>query len=142
MKKKLKEIIIAFLPVIVVYFLNEFLYTFFDIYERFPYSDIPMHILGGISAGWTVHMLGSIAQKRYGARVSPNWVWWLVIVSGVGMFALGWEFYEFFRDTYLPYDTIMQPSIRDTMVDFLMGIIGGVLYVGIIKPELKPKLKK
>lgn len=47
-----------------------------------------------------------------------------LVVSVVGFVAICWEFLEFLLKTFfgLPF----QPSLDDTLLDILMGLIGGL----------------
>lgn len=98
-------------------------YGTFFVYSFFPDYDVLMHFLGGcaIAVSWTV------VRRELGVR-EP---WLYGVVTTVAMVALAaalWEFLEFIMDNIgWNFDGLNQPSLADTMLDLLMGILGGTI---------------
>jgi hypothetical protein len=101
----------------------------FNGYGAFPSLDVPMHFLGGVAISfflWTVFR----ACIRSGILGRPNGVALAVLTfSSTVSCAVLWEFAEFLSDRYL--GTNSQVGLGDTLLDMLLGIIGGVVFVTI-----------
>jgi hypothetical protein len=130
------QILKAFFPPAILYFVQYFLELFFRIYERYPSFDIPMHFLGGVTIVLTGNSLLQIAQKEKWLVIKNRAITVLLLVSFVALFAILWEFHEFLMDTYLGTQT--QPSIADTMKDMFLGLLGACVF-GIMKIFSKKK---
>ncbi|OGL66480.1 hypothetical protein A2856_02195 [Candidatus Uhrbacteria bacterium RIFCSPHIGHO2_01_FULL_63_20] len=99
-----------------------------DIYSRWPDFDVLMHFLGGAGAG----LLGIALHERWTTRKHreelPRAYHGLFVIGVVMGIALAWEFHEFILDALNAGSEgwrLMQPSIADTMLDLLMGLVGG-----------------
>ncbi len=113
-------------------------------YEKYEWIDVPMHFFGGVVAGLLVIGSIDISIKRvqivFKNRLLVAGIWWLVIMGGVALIATAWEFHETLmdlaRDTN-PLHALLtenvhgyhQPNVIDTMIDYVMGFIGGTVAV-------------
>lgn len=100
-------------------------------YETFDWIDIPMHYLGGIAIGMfaIALWLDGISEIKFKGRLARHLDWWLVpifVLGVVSMVAIAWEWHEFALDVLITGAPVRQPDIADTMLDFLMGMLGGV----------------
>ncbi|MCW8984599.1 MAG: hypothetical protein OQK55_04595 [Thermoanaerobaculales bacterium] len=98
-------------------------------YEAFPPLDTPMHLLGGVAIAfffWTAYSICA----RTGAFGQPNStaIAVLTLTSAVAS-AVFWEFAEYLSDRYLGTNT--QKGLEDTLLDMLLGIVGGAVFVGV-----------
>lgn len=98
-------------------------------YETLPFLDLPMHFVGGLAITfflWTTYS----AYSRSGTLGQPNThaIAVLTLTSTVTCAVL-WEFAEYLSDRYL--GTTTQMGLEDTLLDLLLGIIGGTVFVGI-----------
>lgn len=98
-------------------------------YEAFPPLDTPMHLLGGLAIAfffWTAYSICA----RTGAFGQPNntAIAVLTLTSAVASAVL-WEFGEYLSDRYLGSNT--QKGLEDTLLDMLLGIVGGAVFVGV-----------
>lgn len=99
----------------------------FKIYARIPNFDIPMHFAGGVAIAYffggcyrTALMFDLLGQ--------PAKVVYAVVVLGMTAFAaVVWEFAEFIADQALGTHT--QPDLPDTLLDLLMGLLGGIAFL-------------
>jgi len=101
----------------------------FNAYKAFPPLDIPMHLLGGVAISfflWTAYRAG-IRSGTLG-RPSNLALVTLTFTSTVAC-ALFWEFAEFLSDRY--FGTNSQAGLEDTLLDMLLGVVGGAVFVGI-----------
>ena len=99
----------------------------FDIYSRFPDFDMPMHFVGGVAiAHFFVACYRSASERELlgqpAAVVFPPMILGLTCLA-----AVVWEFAEFAGDQML--GTHSQPSLADTMLDLLLGLLGGTVLI-------------
>jgi uncharacterized membrane protein YjdF len=98
------------------------------LYGAFDWYDIPMHFIGGmVSALW-----GLAYIKFRNIQLAPLDT--AVMVLGIASFiAITWELHEFALDAIT--NGARQPSIPDTMLDFVMDILGSLTVIAFIKYE-------
>jgi hypothetical protein len=98
-------------------------------YEAFPPLDTPMHLLGGLAIAfffWTAYSICA----RTGAFGRPNSTAIVVLtLTSVVASAVFWEFAEYLSDRYLGTNT--QKGLEDTLLDMLLGIVGGSVFAGV-----------
>ena len=99
----------------------------FDIYRHFPEFDIPMHFAGGVAIA---HFFGmsyrTAAQRRLLGE--PSAVMFPPMILGLtSLAAVVWEFAEFIADRQ--FGTHSQPSLADTLLDLLLGLLGGAVWI-------------
>lgn len=100
-----------------------------EAYDAIPWTDVPMHLLGGIAiayffarayeAGLELDLLG-----RPSGALRP-----VVVFLATCAAALAWEHGEFLSDRYL--GTHSQRGLEDTLLDMLLGVVGGLVYLGL-----------
>lgn len=126
----------------VLYVLN---IVFGWVYEIYPNTDIPMHIIGGFLAASLGISLWVRAVERYEIKGAP---WWVVAVGIFGftcLIAVFWEFYEFIHDWVRRGSRefiVSQASVSDTVKDLLDGLIGAALSVGLFRNALEGEKAK
>jgi hypothetical protein len=88
-----------------------------------------MHLMGGLAIAFFLWTAYSIAA-RSGVFGQPNTsaIAVLTLTSAVASAVL-WEFAEFLSDRYLGTNT--QKGLEDTLLDLLLGLIGGAAFVGV-----------
>lgn len=99
----------------------------FDLYGRLPEFDIPMHFLGGLVIAYffTGCYRSALELELLG---QPSAVLFpVLILSLTSLAAVVWEFAEFVADQQLGLHT--QPSLADTMLDLLLGLLGGAVWI-------------
>lgn len=103
-----------------------FLLLFFNIYEVFPWFDIPMHFLGGMAVSITYFLILGYLQKKNYLRINSI-IKIIFVFALVSLTAVFWEFLEFF----VGYSTGLglQGDLNDTMLDLFLGVLGGLLTV-------------
>ena len=98
-------------------------------YEALPLVDLPMHFLGGLAIAfflWTAYS----AYSRSGTFGRPNAHAIAVLtLTSTATCAVLWEFAEYLSDGHLGTNT--QKGLEETLLDMLLGIIGGAVFVGI-----------
>ena len=112
-------------------------------YEKYEWIDIPLHILGGmVAASLGIALLSTTTESITLKKPFKNWSWlwhFTVLISFVCLVAVIWELHEFIIDSFkygsfyeqLYTERVLgthQPSVTDTMIDFIMGLVGGTLY--------------
>lgn len=101
-----------------------FLLLFFNIYEIFPWFDIPMHFIGGVSVGYTYFLtLQYFQKKNYLVLNSISRIFFVFAL--VSLTAVFWEFFEFSAEYITGLG--LQGNLDDTMADLFLGIFGGFL---------------
>ena len=100
-----------------------------NIYSRFPDFDIPMHFIGGVAI--TYFFGGSYrAARQFDLLGTPSKAMYPVTVLGLTcVAAVVWEFAEFLMDRR--FGTHSQPSLEDTLLDLLMGLLGGIAFLTV-----------
>jgi hypothetical protein len=124
----LKEIILrrAWFPV-VVFVIHVICSRVLFIYKAFPSLDIIMHLAGGFAIAYfflgCLHALEEKGLMRQPERLLQATLLFSLICSA----AVFWEFLEYISDHWIK--THAQPDLEDTLLDMLMGIVGGTIYV-------------
>lgn len=98
-----------------------------DIYSRFPDFDIIMHFAGGVAIA---HFFGTSYHVAARSRLlgEPADVVVPPLILGLtSLAAVVWEFAEFLADRQ--FGTHSQPSLEDTLLDLLMGLLGGLVWI-------------
>ena len=90
--------------------------------------DMVAHILGGAAIAWSARILWTRWRNRkiIPAKI-PAWIaaW---CVFGAVMFAgIAWELFEFVMEQQTGW--LFQPSLADTMSDFVMDLLGGAIFI-------------
>lgn len=96
-------------------------------YRRFPWLDIPMHLLGGLAIAYFFHRASLNASRfrlmgPYHAATHAVLVFALVATA-----AVFWEFAEWLVDWL--FHRRHQTGLDDTMLDLLLGIVGGTVFL-------------
>ncbi|MEK6800311.1 MAG: hypothetical protein AABY05_00090 [Nanoarchaeota archaeon] len=104
-------------------------------YTFYPWLDIPMHFLGGLSVYLTYSMLFEWMKKKGEVGKMNELIFFLFMISLVVLTAVLWEFMEFILDRMTASYT--QLGLADTIGDLFLGIIGGVFAYFIIKIKNK-----
>lgn len=101
--------------------------VFLGFYERHPWLDMPMHVLGGVFITYSFSLAITYFQER---KILSELN---VLSRSVFLFALTstatviWEFGEFTLDFF--FDTVAQLSLEDTMLDMFLGLVGGTALI-------------
>ncbi len=99
----------------------------FDIYQHFPDFDIPMHFIGGVAIAYFIG-LSYRAAAELKLLGEPSAVVFPPMILGLtSLAAVVWEFAEFIADQQ--FGTHSQPSLADTLLDLLMGLLGGAIWI-------------
>lgn len=127
----IQKIFRAFFPPIALFIFHVMAIYTFNIYERIPSFDIPMHFFGGGAIGLTTRSVYALLKKQGSIGSIPVWLYLFLGTAVVVFVAVGWEFAEFSADYML--GTVMQPGLADTMLDLFLGMSGGIviLIIGI-----------
>jgi hypothetical protein len=108
-----------------------------------PNMDIVAHFLGGYAIAWMgVILWARWTQRGWLPTSIPGWLRLWAIWGTVALVGIFWEFHEWLADHF--FHTVMQPSITDTMNDFLMDLGGGALFLALnhMKNRSKEAKKK
>ena len=99
-------------------------------YKVFPPLDTPMHLVGGLAIAfflWTVYSVSA----RSGALGRPNSTATAILtLTSTAACAVLWEFAEYLSDRHLGTNT--QKGLEDTLLDLLLGFVGGAIFVGAV----------
>ena len=110
-----------------VFAFHVFAVVVWNIYSQIPDFDIPMHFLGGVAI---TYFFGGCYRtaRQFDLLGSPAQVLYPVTVLGLTCTAaVFWEFAEFLMDRR--FGTHSQPSLDDTLLDLLMGMSGGIVFL-------------
>lgn len=100
------------------------------LYGKLPWWDIPMHFFGGfVMAMLAIAIHGHMTTKGHVKKVSE--VYHVIFILGFTMLiAVAWEFHEYLIDNTIGPWYGWEPtqlSLGDTMLDLLLGGIGGLV---------------
>lgn len=101
--------------------------SLFFAYEHFPPLDGPVHVLGGFAiafAAWHGIEVLVGAGVLDPVQVSLRMVLVFALTCTASVF---WEFLEYVADHTI--GTHAQLGLEDTLVDMLLGIVGGIVYL-------------
>lgn len=116
-------------PPLVLFTIHMAAYFLFDIYDYFVSFDIPMHYLGGVCITY-FYIQTVICAKEYNLIGRPSsTVIILLIFLLTCTTTIFWEFAEWSMDEFL--HTTTQVSLDDTLLDMLLGILGGISLLAI-----------
>lgn len=99
------------------------IFSFLNFYS-ISWFDSFMHFFGGFSIAYTSILFLKFFEERKMLIIKKGFVFVLVVVSLVVLVAVFWEFYEFLLQIF--FNTVTQPSVKDTITDLLMGFLGGL----------------
>ena len=112
-----------------------------DVYKRYRWPDIPMHILGGVFIAYSFSLTVTYFQERKilsELNVFTRSVFLFGLTSSA---VVVWEFGEFMLDFF--FDTVAQLSLEDTMLDMFLGLAGGTLLIAFFgRGSIKDYVKK
>jgi hypothetical protein len=97
----------------------------FDVFIRFPWFDIPAHLLGGVAA--TYFFWRAAANARSVAGRFPKLSHAAFALACTAGATILWESFEFFSDRLLR--TRMQHGLGDTLSDIVFSLAGGAAYL-------------
>lgn len=113
-----------------VFFTHCLLSLGFDAYERLPWLDVPMHLAGGAAIARFFDLVIADLDRRDVLRVGGRPAALVMVFGLVAASTVVWEFAEFLADVF--FDAGAQPGLANTMKDQLMGLVGGIFYIGVL----------
>ena len=94
-----------------------------DLYDRFPFVDIPTHFMGGVAI--TYFYRGAIRNLNMFFDELPLVVRIVFAFTCTGTTIILWEFYENAFDTL--FGTTMVRGLEDTITDMFVGMAGALV---------------
>jgi len=119
---KLIKLIQCFYLPILIYFINRFIINPIGIYSRWEWFDIPMHIIGGFAIVYSFILVLRKLDKKI--IIKDRFIEILIIMGLFALVAIFWEFYEYVMHIII---NVKQNSLEDTLLDFMFGLIGGLI---------------
>jgi hypothetical protein len=117
----------ALVPPVAVLLLHALLSLGFDAYDRFPWLDTPMHVLGGAAVAAAIDRVLAALQRHGWIRTLEPVVAAALVLGASCMAAFTWECAEFFSDRYV--GTHSQVGVADTLVDMMLGLAGAAAFL-------------
>jgi hypothetical protein len=105
-----------------------------NLYDLWPPLDIPMHFLGGVAIAY----FGAVFLKQcsaYGFVQIHSELMTLALILALTLSAATlWEYAEWISDRVL--GTQAQKGLDDTLLDTVVGLCGGILFVLVSRGKL------
>lgn len=93
-----------------------------------PYYDKLTHLISSATVGLIAFFLAILAEYRGDIRLNRTAIIVFILVSTLAAGAI-WEIYEFAADQI--FGTDLQHGNADTMMDFVMDLVGAVIAAGV-----------
>ena len=106
------------------------IFTLIGFYERFWWFDIPMHFIGGVAIAIATYFLLQHFEQRNLMHINSKVLYFLIVIAIVGLSASAWEIFEFYIDILAHAE--MQMSLKDTLKDIGVGLLGGSIITSLI----------
>jgi len=104
------------------------------VYWTHQWFDAPVHFAGGFAAGALGLAVWNLLVKSMEFhKEDKKYVWIITCLFTLGFVALigiAWELHEYILDV-LKDNMVRQPSLADTMSDFVLDLAGGLLAYAI-----------
>ena len=94
-----------------------------DLYDLYPFLDIPTHFLGGVAITYFYRSAIHNSQKIFGEIPLPIQIIFAFTCTGTTIIL--WEFYENIMDYFL--HTHMVLGLADTLKDMFLGLLGALV---------------
>jgi hypothetical protein len=95
----------------------------FQLYQLFPFLDIPTHFLGGVAITYFFRVAIRRSQNLVGEIPLPVRILFAFTCAGTTM--IFWELFEYLLDLF--FDTQMVRGVTDTTMDFFVGLLGALV---------------
>jgi hypothetical protein len=95
----------------------------FDLYDLYPWLDMPTHLLGGIAITYFYRSAIWNSQQVIGNIPIPIQI--LLAFTATGTTTILWEFYENTIDYFFGFTTVR--GLEETVVDMAMGLSGALI---------------
>lgn len=100
----------------------------FKAYDRLPWLDVPMHVLGGTAIAYFFHVSIAYGDRLGLVPVGSRRAELVMVFGLVAASTVVWELAEFLADFI--FHVGAQRSLSNTMKDQFMGLVGGIAYIG------------
>lgn len=112
-----------------VFGMHCFLSLAFNAYVRVPSLDVPMHLMGGLAIAHFFRVVLAYGDRLGLIRVGSPRAEMIMVFGLVALATVVWELAEFLADYCFHLGA--QPSVRNTMKDQFMGLVGGAGYLAL-----------
>ena len=119
---KIFRILLCFYLPIIIFLINTFIIGPLGVYQRWAWFDIPMHIIGGMAIAYSFILL--IKEMGNKLIINNKFLKLLIVIGLLSIVMIFWEFYQYIWHMIIEVD---QNKLRDTLSDFMFGLIGGLL---------------
>lgn len=114
-------------PPIVVFLIHRVVLGGLNLYAAYPWIDMPMHFLGGLSIAYTVAAGLTFLQELKILLPLEKFVLLLLTLTTTVTTAVFWEFLELLSDQ--TFGTNIQISLANTMQDLFFGLMGAITLI-------------
>ena len=127
MSRLLRDLVLrAIWAPVLVFSVHMVLWQGTDLYLDFPYIDIPLHLFGGLAIAYFFAGCLDVGAERQWVDPVRGLVRVLLLIGLSSVAGVVWEYGE--MAVYRTIHVNLQISITDTLVDILVGMVGGGLY--------------
>ena len=114
-------------PPIVVFLIHRVVLSGLNLYAAYPWIDMPMHYMGGVSIAYTVSSGLTYLQEKKILLPLDRFIHPFLTLTTTVTTAVIWEFLEFLTDQI--YGTNIQISLANTMQDLFFGLMGALTLI-------------
>jgi len=106
-------------------------HAFGNLYDAWPPLDIPMHFIGGFAIAYFASVIVRQCEEYGFITIHSDIAAAMFIFALTLSAAVFWEYAEWLSDHFI--GTQSQKGLDDTLLDTVVGLLGGSLYILIIK---------
>lgn len=99
----------------------------YSFYDRVWWWDLALHFAAGFGLAYLGYVVVYAILKQTSLRAAPV-LYTVFIFSLVTTFLMAWELFEFSVDLLGLSENPMQPSLLDTMVDMIVGMLAAAIF--------------
>lgn len=120
---KILRLLLCFYLPLIIFLIHVFIIGTFNLYEMYPWLDIPMHFFGGMSITFSFILVLDKCKEEI--VIKDKLIKVIILVSLVTFTSVLWEFWE--QAVNYLFNLGWTFTLKDTLKDLFIGIFGGLM---------------